>query len=259
LNSMFKDPGQILDQYNDPPQGNLADVYRLRLGMPYVAAEDKLKLTDVYSCCNNDAMATGSQGPCAMGVDVGKIKHVVIGVCTGRDKFQILKMARLSAWEDIHDIAKRFGVTSCVIDIRPYEDEARRFQVAENYRIYLCEYSENPMQDATWNNKDKTVRAYRTGVFDRTHKMFTQDEVELPRRCPEMEVFARQVCSAAKVLVINQRTGTSVYRYQTVGNDGDHYRNAMNYFSLAASGHRLPRVNATTNQAKYALNEVVRI
>ena len=241
LSGTTNDPAEILADFNDPPEGNLGDVYRLRLGLPYVAAEDKLNASVVYACCNNNVMASSSYGPCAMGVDVGKIKHILIGQRIGKEDFELLKAIRLSRWNDIHDLAERFNVKSAAIDIRPYEDEVRRFQEAERYRIYLCEYSENPMQEAVWNNKTKTVKAYRTGLFDRTHSLITEEHLVIPRRCEEIEMFVKQVCNTAKISELNQRTGSAVYRYRVVGTGGDHYRNALNYLYLAASGGKIGR------------------
>ena len=86
LMSSFNDPAEILRDYIDPPQGNLGDVYRLRLGLPYVAAEDKLTTDTVLDCCAINPVLAGHNGPCAMGVDVGKIKHVIIGARTGVDR-----------------------------------------------------------------------------------------------------------------------------------------------------------------------------
>lgn len=242
LSSEFNDPAEILADFQDPPQGNMADVYRLRLGLPYVAAEDRLAMDVVHACCTQDVMSTGHAGPAAMGVDVGKIKHVVIGLRMDSKRYAVIKVAKVSKWEDIHDLAKRFGVRSAVIDIRPYEDEARRFQAAEPYNVALCQYSENPLHEVVWDNKTNTVKAYRTGVFDATHALFAEGMVTLPRRCSQIDEFARQVCGTAKVLETNELKGTSVYRYRKLGSDGDHFRNAMNYFLLAASGSRIASV-----------------
>ena len=255
LSSTFNDPAEILAEFNDPPQGNLGDVYRLRLGLPYVAAEDKLSVGVVKECCGSDLMLTRHPGPCAMGVDVGKIKHVVIGTRTGRERYDILKVATLSKWEDIHDLAQRFGVKSAVIDLRPYEDAARSFQDAEPYRIYLCEYGENRAFGADYNQETGIVRVNRTEICDTTHRIVSEKRVELPRTCPEIDEFARQLCNAAKVLETNKRSGTAIYRYRTIGSGGDHYRHAFNYFVLAASGSKIARVGATRNRQTKARND----
>lgn len=240
LMSASNDPLEILNDFNEPPQGNLGDVYRLRLGLPYVAAEDKLTQAVVLECCGDDVMPTHHAGPCAMGVDVGKIKHVVIGCRVGVDRYEILKVIRLSSWNDIHDLAQRYNVKSAVIDARPYEDEARAFQKAERYRIYLCEYSENSIIDADYSDVTGLVRVNRTQIFDRTHRLFSNKAIAIPRQCPEIDEFAKQVCATAKVLETNKKTGTAVYRYRKMGDE--HYRNAINYFALAASGCRLARI-----------------
>ena len=255
LSSNFVDPADILRAYNDPPKGDLTDVYRLRLGLPYESAEDRLTPIIVTKCCGQEAMRYGHTGPCAMGVDVGKTFHVVIGTATGRDTFEIVRVAQLTDWTEIHDLAKRFDVTSAVIDIRPYEDSARRFQVAEPYRIWLCEYTENAVLGDHFDDKMKTVKSYKTGVFDAVHALFAQRRIVIPRVCQEMDLFIKQVCGSVKIKEENKRTGTVVYRYRPTGTDGDHYRNAMAYFYLAASGHRVPEVGFRETRQTTAITE----
>lgn len=235
LSSAFNDPAEILADFNDPPQGNLADVYRLRLGLPYVAAENRLTVGAVRDCCGPDYMLAQHGGPCAMGVDVGITKHVIIGIRTAKDRYETLKVIALSRWEDIHDLARRFNVRSAVIDIRPYQDEARRFQDSEPYRIYLCEYGENTVLDTRYGDEDGIVRVNRTEICDRTHRLVSEKRLALPRSCPTIDEFARQCCNTAKVLETNKRTGTAIFRYRELGTGGDHYRHALNYFLLAAS------------------------
>jgi hypothetical protein len=241
LMSVYNDPAEILADFLDPPQGNLADVYRLRLGLPYVAAEDRLSTSVVYQRCNGRVMSPTHGGPCAMGVDVGKIKHVVVGCRVGVESWELVRVVRLSSWDDLKDLVKRYNVRSIVVDARPYEDEARRFQREVGCRTWLCEYSETTVSGPQFSDTTGLVKAGRTEVFDATHRIITQGQVEIPRRCDEVDEFARQVCNTAKVLETNRKTGTSVYRYKPIGTGGDHYRNALNYFYLAASGSRLAR------------------
>lgn len=238
LSSAFNDPAEILEEFINPTDGNYGDVYRLRLGLPYISKEEQLRKIDVYRCCKNEIMPGSDNGPCAMGVDVGKIKHIVIGSRTGRNTYEILKVARVSKWSDIHDLAKRYGVRSAVIDIRPYEDEAREFQKAEPYLIYLCEYDYNTARDVAYNEKTKIVKVNRTQIFDASHRVISEEQVVLPRRCEEVEEFAAQLCNAYKIQETNKRTGTSVFRYK---GRNEHYRNSLNYFLLAASPKKLAK------------------
>lgn len=250
LTSVYNDPLEILHDFRDPPEGNLADVYRLRLGLPYIAAEDRLTTAEVYNCCNNDDMYSSHSGPCAMGVDVGEIKHVVIGGRINNEQYQIFKVVQFSgleAWKQIHDLARKFHVKSAVIDIRPDTDMCRQFQKEEPYRVFLCEYSDNPAYTRTWDTTKKVVKDYRTALFDETHRMVvTPGMLTIPRNShPEVREFAKQMANAYKLLETNKRTGAKAYRYK--GKE-EHYRNALNYFLLACSGHRVGTVSRYKTQ-----------
>jgi len=259
LTSVFNDPAEILADFADPPEGNLGDVYRLRLGLPYIASEDRLTIAEVLACCGNEINAYNHQGPCAMGVDVGKVKHVVIGVKAGRNRYEVVKAVQLSDWNDIHDMAKKFNVKSAVIDIRPYEDSAREFQKAAKYKVWLCEYSETIPTGASYNERTGIVKVNRTEVFDSTHRLVTTDGMlVIPRLCPAIKEFAKQVCATAKVLETNKRTNTQIYRYRKLGEE--HYRNALNYFYLAASGGKIARVRRAGQERQLtAINDYARI
>lgn len=257
LTSSFNDPLDILHDFRDPPEGNLADVYRLRLGLPYIAAEDRLTQAQVYECCNNDEMYSSHSGPCAMGVDVGIKKHIIIGARTGNKQYTIFKTIVLSEWKDIHDLARKFHVKSAVIDIRPYQDSAKKFQEDEPYQVFLCEYSNNPAYTRTWDIKRGIVKDYRTALFDETHRMVvTPGMLTIPRICPEIKEFAKQMCDAYKLLETNKRTSAREYRYK---GDNEHYRNALNYFLLAASRSRVQRAGNRNLNAEKVISEYSRI
>jgi hypothetical protein len=261
LTSAFNDPAEILEDFTNPPNGNLGDIYRLRLGLPYSSRDDKLKKSDVLSCCGNDVAPNTHSGPCAMGVDVGKVKHVVIGFRTGNDTYEILRAAKCESFNEIHDLAKRYGVKSAVVDIRPYEDEARQFQRSEPYRIYLCEYSDSMISETQFNDNNGTVKVHRTGIFDSSHRLFMRGKARLPRQTPEVEEFARQCCNCAKFEEKDKKKGTTVYRYRPTGDQQEHFRSALNYFLIAASGSKIARVSSSgsPNKQEFADNSYERV
>ena len=232
LTSPNNDPAEVLEDFLNPPQGNLADVYRLRLGLPYVATEDQLSIGQVLARCGPFVMGNSDPGPCSFGLDVGKTKRLVIGKRVGKKNFEIVKVARLSSWDDISQMIMRFNCKSGVIDARPYEDEARRFQKEHSMRIFLCEYSETSVVAKSFNINTGIVKVNRTEICDATHNLVVEDGLlTLPRNCEEIRQFAQEVCNPAKVLEVNKKTKQSVYRYR--GTE-DHYRHALNYFLLAA-------------------------
>jgi hypothetical protein len=261
LTNAFFDPAEIIKNLENPPNGNLADVYRLQLGRAYSAESDKLRKDVVLACCGKDYMPQKSSGPCAMGVDVGIIKHIVIGVRLGNDRYEILKVARCRDFAEIRDLAQRFSVKSAVIDLRPYEDEVRLFQKSEKFRIFLAEYLDSQAQEAAWNNNTGTVKIHRTGIFDATHRLLSRGQVRLPRQCPEIEQFAIQCCNCARFEEKNKRTKQIVYRYRPTGDRkvGDHYRSALNYFLLAAGSCSIARSEHSQSLQRFAKHETVKI
>jgi hypothetical protein len=224
------DPADVLEAFTNPPQGNLSDVYRLQLGLAHIAAENRLTTAQVYSCCGVDLMADSDPGPCAFGLDVGKTCHLVIGKRLDRKRISIVKVARLPGdgdWNEIDRMIKKFHCKSGVIDARPYESAARRFQKAQKMRIFLCEYSESTVLSRAYNAKTGIVKVNRTEIFDDTHALVTDPgRLGIPHISSEIRIFAEQVCDPARMF--DDKKG--VYRYK--GRD-DHYRNALNYFLLA--------------------------
>ncbi len=235
----FNDPAEILEDFNNPPFGDLANVHRLRLGRAYSNRDEKLQRNDVLACCGNDISPVKHPGPCAMGVDVGKIKHVVIGVKTDSNRYEIVRACKVESFDDVYDLARLYNVKSDVVDIRPYEDEARSYQKHSKHKTFLCEYSDAQMVDASFNDNTGVVKTHRTGIFDTTHRLITRGYIKLPRQTPEIDEFARQCCNCAKFEEKDKRSGGIVFRYRPTGDRQEHFRNALNYFILAASGHRL--------------------
>ena len=257
LMAPLNDPAETLEAYENPPFGNLADVVRLKLGSAYSDKNEKLRKTDVLLCCGNDGLSTKHPGPCAMGVDVGKVKHVVIGTKLPKGRYEILRAIKIpegrEGWNQIADLARMYHVESTVIDIRPYEDEARAYQAkygggGTNPSIFLCEYSDTQITDSAFNNNTGVVKAHRTGIFDQTHRIISMGEVILPRQCPEIEEFARQCCNCARFEEKDKRKNTIVHRYRPTGDRQEHLRNAFNYFVLACSGHRVGTVSRYQTQ-----------
>jgi len=243
LSSPVNDPWEILTQYANPPDGNLADIVRLRLGLPFVSAEDKLEKGQVYSCCTSQIQMAGHKGPCAMGVDVRRHKNVVIGYRASRERFQVVRVARVQTWDEILDMIGQFNIRSCVVDIRPYEDAARTFQkksLSVGCQTWLCEYSETTPVARHYATKTGIVKVNRTEIMDLTHRWIASGHIlSLPKRSAEIEQFALECCSTAKVEERNRRTNQLVFRYRKLGTDPDDYRHALNYFALAADGGRI--------------------
>ena len=237
LNSAYIEPGNILDLYNDPPHGDLSEIMNSKLGRAYVSAENRLTQNLVWGCSCADPMLFSHDGPCFMGVDVGKKLNVIIGYRQTRQLLKVIKVCEVDSFNDLHLLAQKFNVTSCVIDYKPEIHKVREFQAHENYSVFACDYIERKTGSAQWDEQDKMVKINRTEICDATHELILNPgRLELPCRSKIMEDFVFQMCNIAKHLV-DDPYGGKEYRYRPLGNarkKPDHYRHALNYALLAS-------------------------
>jgi len=227
-----------MDRWERSQRDNkVGEFYNAILGLPYIPAEDRLKISDVIACCGNDGMRTRCETGTAMGADIGKTDHVLIGEKISKERFRIIWAGKAPDFTVLHDIAKKFNVKSAVIDLRPYEESFRKFQKSEPYKVFGCEYRDRMKEFKKTDEQAGVYAIARTEMFDKTHALVVNKQIEIPRRCDAIDEFAKQVCNCAKVLEENER-GDRIYRYRKLGDD--HYRNALNYLYLAVqnlSGH----------------------
>lgn len=231
------DPKTILDAYLFPerqiPKTTKTEVMNSKLGMAYIESENQLTEQQVKSCMSNNPMEGRHEGPCAMGVDIGKLLHVVIGIKVEGRFLKILRVAEVPEWNDVHDLARDYNVQCAVFDKYPETHKVREFIKAEPYDSYLCDYSEALATSAVWDINESQVRVNRTEILDKSHKIIADREIELPRISETMETFIKQVVSNVKKLDKRKSTGTPIYRYIERGDD--HFRHALNYFLLACT------------------------
>ena len=265
LTSARNDPAEILYEYRSPPEDNLSSIVRLRLGWPHISAEDKLRAEDVLKCCNeSNYPLTSHPGPCLMGLDCMKGKHLIIGARTGTDSYEIYKTAiirgeGMESWNQIEDICRRFNVKVGVIDIRPYEDMARHFQKKVKFQVWLCEYKETTPLGSIFNKNTKMVKVGRTEIMDTSHRLvITPGNLTLPRRSDAIIEFARQLCSPFKVEELNKKTKQMCYRYRKTSHP-DHFRHCLNYLLLAAQHSRIYKVGTSKTRQQTVISEYTKI
>jgi len=231
--SMWRSDAKSLLEKWENPRTDKQNFHNLDLGVGYVATENKLTETDVFACCGKDVEHSAHDGPCAMGIDVGKNLNMVIGCRPNNYSLKVLKSAELTNLNDAADLAKRFNVRCAVIDLYPETRKVREFQRSVNFEVFLCEYRENQRKAAAFDQDSGMVHINRTEILDATHDLVTKGgRLELPRRSREIELYAKGMCATAKVLEENKKTGEKYYTYKKLG--ADHFRHATNYFLLAS-------------------------
>ncbi len=238
----------VLKEYDDPEAYDTteAEFQRTVMGKAFARAEDILRETEVLQCCTQDQMRYASDGPCAMGFDVGyPLIHVLIGHRIGKDRFRLIKMARVKSWDDLHDLAQRFHVKATVGDAMPESHKIREWtktEASSGNTVYPCYVQAHLKTFDNWGT-DNIIKVNMTEIFDTSHRMVTNPgRMLIPRRCSEVDIFAHQMCQRAKFLETDKRGQTS-YHYKQIGDKQDHYRNALNFFYLACKKVGLPEIH----------------
>jgi len=246
----------LLRQWHDPEghQWTLEEFYRTVLGMPYISAENKLSMQDVYVCCGMHPQAGHSKPPTVMGVDVGKVLHYVIGIKVANDNYEILKVGRAENQYELHDVAERMNVRFAVIDHDPEIHMVEEFQKVEPYGIFLNRYSDHMRSPAVWNDKG-TVQSPRTKWCDKTHDAISERQISLPRRCPEIDEYAYEMTNTVKIFEKDEKTGLGKFRYRQLANKPDHYFHATLYFLLACTRTAPVRRDSMVNSCPQPKNE----
>ena len=212
--------------------------YNSILGLPYLAAEDRLTESDVFACCGGETMQTSTSiKQTAMGVDVGKSYHTVtVAEKIDAERAKIIYMCRVKGFDAVSAIAKKYNVKSAVVDCRPYEEAFNNFRDSEPYRVFGAQYPPTTFsRQNTFMRTDEKAGIYtiaRTQAFDRSHAWFKNKNVIIPKKCAEVKVFAEQMSACAKVLEETEQ-GDRIYRYVKLGTAGDHYRSSVNYLMVA--------------------------
>ncbi|HIJ68962.1 MAG TPA: phage tail protein [Deltaproteobacteria bacterium] len=229
LFSHYVEPADILHQFRTT--NNLTDFYNLKLGIAYVEATNRLTVQEVVSLCSDEENASYDSGPCSMGVDQGKLLHVVIGKREWQKAGKIVHIAEYEAWEELDRLMKVFNVSRCVVDALPETRNARAFAERHQGKVFLSYYSERQSVGYRWNDDDLTVHSNRTESMDASHNEIILGRIILPRYCQALQTFAEHLANVAKKLEEEEETGARRYIYVKLG--PDHFRHAFNYEAMA--------------------------
>ncbi|MGO8989079.1 MAG: phage terminase large subunit family protein [bacterium] len=252
LCSPFVEPKAILKAFKDGE--NIQEFYNSKLGMAYIASENKLTVNDVFQCQGQEPMLTQHPGPTCAGIDVGKQFHITIGARIKEKVLRVLYAGRFSSIDDISDLCHRFNVRCAVIDIEPETRVVREWQQSQRFQIYLCDYVSS-VSGASWDDETRIVRINRTEALDSVHSaLTTPGRLILPRRSSEMEEFARELTNSAKVIEENE-LGERRYVWRKLG--ADHYLHSLGYCLLASQSVGIVKVVDTQDPHMKAFRELL--
>jgi hypothetical protein len=234
LFSHFTDLKELLHDFKTTT--NLSDFYNLRIGFPYVEAENRLSIEEVLALCGSEPIRNYCSDPCFMGIDQGKDLHVVIGRKDANKGGELVHLQVYKDFEELDRLMKMFSISRCVVDALPETRKAREFAGRHPGRVFLCYYSERKEGPYQWNEKTQEVKVNRTESLDASHSQITKGSIVFPRECDVVRTFAEHCHATARKLEEEedengQKTGKKRYMWVKLGED--HFRHSFNYETMA--------------------------
>ena len=258
LLSPLADLDEYMYQYNNVEGAQMSEFMRSTLGIAITEAENQLDEVTVLSRCSSHPNQMVSTGETVMGVDMGKKIHVVVGIRTAREAYEILNVSVLEddaqgqALNKLHDLAMKMNVHSAVIDSGPYDHGIREFQRTEPYKIWLCQYSEQ-MPGKPKFDKFGMVKVNRNEWMDKVHMTFIKNNILIPRPSIMINEYAHQMTRTAKTIIEHPDTGLKKPKWIKLGDD-HHYHSTL-YFLLAAyRTSPRPRSQMKVNRPSHSIN-----
>ncbi len=230
---------KILGDYEDAL--NIQEFYNSVLGIAYAAANARLTRSAIGDLCNGPEKHFGqSEEQTWMGVDVGKKCHWVVGKPTPTGQKQIIAYGFCS-FDELKAVVARYSVKYCVIDLRPYEQEVKKF-IGGNKSFMACDFNSGNQEDwyrLTKVDSETTDKSLRVIKADKTQccdilirEIMGKKAFIFPGSTKGDSMFMNQMCAPVRVDKTDKDTGDIKAVY---GNGGraDHYFFALVYFLLA--------------------------
>lgn len=229
----------IIEGLQSSDESRRQETYRQALGLPYRPASSmSLDAGLLDNCRRNYKMGTSRGSRFYMGVDVGRVLHVVIREIMNDGEMQARYIGTVQSFdEELAYLMNRFKVRCCVIDALPETRAARKFQ--EQFypgKVWVCYYQEKKHTEPSevYNVNELSVSADRTRTLDTTLAGFVDASNGKPGKTlfssiRDVPDYYAQLTAIERVLE-KSADGNQVARY--IG-DPDHYAHAENYCDIA--------------------------
>lgn len=243
LTKLFSPHNQLIDivrGFDTVDETKRREAWNQDLGLPYTPKGGSLTTEDLDACRREYGHGPDPYQTCYMGIDVGKVLHVVVrtgmNFITGENK-QLY--AGEASWESIHNIIKIYRPAVIVIDALPETTESRKLQdIYSRNRVWLAYYPNQPVgskkeEYADWNPVERIVQIDRTRALDATFAGFYGRKSTLPAHSRNIQGYYDQMRVPIK---IEKEVGTSGVKVSTYIDNrrADHYAHAENYAHIAS-------------------------
>jgi hypothetical protein len=218
------------------------------LGETYVPPGGQLTIDILDRCRRDDPLPEAVSGVMFMGVDVGTKMHTVVRHRLDDKRTRLVFAAELDSFEQVQQIALRYGVECAVVDAQPEQRAAREFALRGPFLVVLARYSRSePGENFAQKDGVNYLQLSRTEALEELFHAFNEGTAELPRDARRLGdkvrdgigEYYREMMALVRVME-QDATGNWVTRFIDKGK-ADHYAHAELYCQQAMR-HRGPRV-----------------
>jgi phosphohistidine swiveling domain-containing protein len=200
------------------------------LAMEYLDADAKLDAEWILANrCGQGGLTGGAD---VIGLDVG-VPFYACGITGEARSHGVTILEQLIGWSEVYRMAQRTPEsTRIIVDAAPETNAAREFQQAFPGRVVLCRYTDQK-ERYKWDEAEGVVNVNRTESLDASHAAIVKGHMTLPRKNPEVELWAKHASNIARKVEENPDTGKRRAVWKKTG--ADHYRHAYNYAVIGLS------------------------
>lgn len=211
-------------------EGDQEYFYNFVLGEPYSPGDVRVSRSTILDNWTPKDLHTGNY---FLGVDVGNIKHYVLGSEKG-----VIEAGRFTKWADLDDMMKRYK-PALVIDAMP--DNTMSKYYVENYRNALMswfqENKNNPRTIVWWGegDKDGIVYSNRNRIIDQLIDEILNAKVLFGLKSDsEIKLYLKHWETLRRTKKVDNK-GIESYEWDSTTGE-DHYVFATLYYYLARLG-----------------------
>lgn len=209
-------------------EGDPAYFYNFVLGLAYSPGDLSITKTTILDLWTPKDLTTGN---IFIGVDVGNMKHYVIGSEKG-----ILKIGRFSKESDLDDIIRAWKPNAGVVDAMPDNTFAK--YLCDTYpwmrMSFFQENNSNPQTIVWWGENDKSdiVYSHRDRILDRTFTDMMEAKWLIGAKADkDFHMYIKHFETLRRTKVTNNK-GIERYVWDSTTGE-DHYVFATLYYRLA--------------------------
>lgn len=236
--SPLVDLSQIVSNLDTVDETKRREAFNQDLGETYTPRGGSLTL-DILDACKRDYATSPVAGEtCFMGVDVGRVWHVVIrGKINEKGERPLRFAGDVPNAEEVGRLIRLYNPRTVVIDALPETSKVRELQAEHRkYLIWPAYYGVQKVgskkEDAlAWDYKEQIVNMDRTRTLDETFARFIDHSNTLPANATDIRDYYAHLMASVRVLE-KDTYGQEVARYIESG--PDHFAHAENY-CMAAS------------------------